>query len=132
MTVGAWKRGLAVVGVVTALAIAGIAVAANSQTVSLQIAPATLQIGVVQSGSVTAHAGIPFSVVDTTSVTLTGIPASACFADDRGELVAKFPEDAVKSIVAPPSAVLTLEGATKDGMPFSGVCTVRVTAFRGK
>mgnify|MGYP005852375717 CR=1 FL=1 len=132
MNVGAWKRGLGAVGTVALLVVAGFAVAANSEVVTLQVAPSTLQIGVVQSGSVTAHVGIPYSVVDPATVTLNGVPASVCFADDRGELVGKFPEGAIKAIVAPPSAVMVLEGVTKSGVPFSGSCTVRVAVFNGK
>jgi len=47
-------------------------------------------------------------------------------ADCRGELVAKFDEAAVKAIVEPPSATLTLTGMTIDGDEFSGSDTVKV------
>jgi len=113
-------------------AVAAFAVAARSETVTLQVAPSALQIGAVRSGSVTAHVGIPYSVVDTATVTLNGVPASGCSADDRGELVGEFPEGAVGPTVGPPTATMSLEGVTKAGVPFSGSCTVRAPVFKGK
>lgn len=109
-----------------------VAVVASSLDVGLQVAPATLQLGVDQGGRVTAHVDIPFARVDTGTVTMNGVAAVACFADDCGDLVAKFPEAAIEANVAPPSAVMTLTGVTKDGIPFAGTTTVRVTVFRGR
>lgn len=128
----AWKRGLSAVGALALLAAVAIALASEVQIVSLQVAPATLQIGVAQGGRVTAHVGIPFSQVDCGSVTMNGVAATACFADDRGDLVAKFPEAAIEATVAPPSGVMTLTGATKTGVPFAGTAAVSVTVFRGR
>jgi len=79
---------------------------------------------------VTVHAEIDYRLVTGASVTLNGIEVISTFADDRGGLVAKFSLDAVKAILAPGSAVLTLSGETKDGETFSGSDTVRVVAKR--
>ena len=47
-------------------------------------------------------------------------------ADNREDLVATFPLDAVKSIVAPPSVTLSLIGETSDDETFTGSDTVPV------
>ena len=95
------------------------------RTVTIRVAPGTIAIN--SKGTwVTVHAGIPYTVVDASTVELNGISARFCFADDRGNLVAKFTLADIKEIVAPPTAILTLSGATKDGEPFSGSDTVKV------
>ena len=98
---------------------------AQDTTVVIQIAPQTIVLGAPVS-AVTVHAQIPYSSVVGTSVTLSGIPASATFPDSRGELVAKFRFSAVSAIVSPPSATLVLNGLTKDGGSFTGQQTVVV------
>jgi hypothetical protein len=90
------------------------------------VSPQTLLLGRDQGGEVTVHVEIPFSLVDPDSLELNGVPASGAFADNCGDLVAKFSEDAVKAIVAAPSAVLTLDGCTLDGLGFTGVDVVTV------
>src|SRR5690554_1200223 len=97
--------------------------------VEVQVSPQTLLLDADQGGEITVHAAIDYGLVDTDSVTLDGIPASYTKQDNRGELVAKFPEWAVKDIVAPPSATLVLSGQTVDGESFSGSDVVRVIAW---
>lgn len=99
--------------------------------VDIRIAPNTIVLG-APGAMVTVHAGIPYGAVDTSTVTLNGVPARICFPDDRGNLVAKFLEGLIEDIVAPPSATLTLEGMTKDGEVFAGSGTVQVKAGSGK
>jgi len=69
---------------------------------------------------VTVHTDIAYYAVDTASLTLNGIPIAWTKADARGNLVAKFNQDDVKDIVAPPSVALELSGTTTDGTSFSG------------
>jgi len=69
---------------------------------------------------VTVHTDIAYYAVDTASLTLNGIPIAWTKADARGNLVAKFNQDDVKDIVAPPSFALELSGTTTDGTNFSG------------
>jgi len=113
--------------VLLAFALAG---AQDSMTVVTAVSPQTMILGSDQGTSVTVHAEIPYSTVDKTSLTLNGIPAKGSKSDNRGELVAFFNEEAVKSIVSVPSATLTLEGLTTAGGAFSGSDTVRVILAR--
>ena len=91
------------------------------------VSPQTLILGASQGGSVKVHTAIPVGSVDRASVTLNGLPAAGIGVDSLGNMVGIFSEDAVKAMVEPPSAVLTLEGLYKDGSPFAGSDTVRVT-----
>jgi len=84
------------------------------------VSPHTLILGADQGGTVAVHTAIPLSAVDTSTLDLNGIPVMWTKADARGELVAMFSEDAVKAIVTPPSALLTLTGEMKDGTGFWG------------
>lgn len=97
----------------------------TDDSLGVAVSPQTLLLGEEQS-SVVVHTAIPLSAVDTSSLTLNGIPVVWTKADARGELVAFFDEAAVKAVVAPPSAVLTLSGTRKDGSSFSGSDEVRV------
>ena len=90
------------------------------------ISPQTLLLSSEQGGSVVVHMVIPYSQVDSSTVVLDGVPALGTKADLRGDLVAYFDEVAIKAIVAPPSATLTLTGNLHDGTPFAGSDTVQV------
>jgi len=114
---------------ITAVACAAVALAASQLVVAIQIAPSTLILNSSQS-DVTVHAEIAYSAVDGGSVSLSGIPAKATFADSCGELVAKFDEAVVKASVKPGAAELVLTGLKKDGVPFEGADTVRVIVKR--
>ncbi len=100
-----------------------------AETVAIVVSPSTIYIGSL-GGGVTVHAEIPYSTVAGATVSLNGLPVRATFADNRGDLVAKFDLAQVKDIVAPPSATLTLTGVTKDGVPFTGTDTIRVVAAK--
>jgi hypothetical protein len=99
-------------------------------SIAIQIAPSTLLLNASQGGSVTVHADIPYSEVDSTSVKLDGIAATATFADDCGDLVAKFKETEVEAGLSVGRVTLTLTGLTTDGTPFRGADTVRVSTRR--
>lgn len=124
--------GLCALALVAGLWAAGMGVrqeALAAETVVIQVSPSTIYIGSL-GGGVTVHAEIPYSTVAGATVTLNGLPVRATFADNRGELVAKFDLAAVKDIIAPPSAELTLTGLTKDGVPFTGTDIIRVVAAK--
>ena len=75
------------------------------------VSPQTFLLSMEQSGRVTVHTNIAF--LGETDVVLKasdsgGVPALCTFADDRGDLVAKFDESEVKAMVAPPEATLEL------------------------
>jgi hypothetical protein len=90
------------------------------------VSPQTLILHLDQGGAVTVHTAIKLAVVDSNSLTLNGVPAEGVWADSRGNVVARFSEAAIEALVAPPSAVLTLEGGLKDGTPFAGSDEVQV------
>lgn len=95
--------------------------------VSILVAPQTINLdGQADGDWVTVHTDIPYAVVDTGTVALNGLAAAATFADDRGNLVAKFSLAAIRGMVAPPEAELILTGMTEDGASFSGIDTVKV------
>jgi len=94
------------------------------------VSPQTILLGADQGGEVTVHAEIPFSLVDTSTLELNGLPALYAFPDSRGELVVKFAEAEVKAIVAPPSALLTLDGLTVVGELFMGADIVTVKEWK--
>lgn len=101
------------------------ATAQSPMDVHIDIAPHTIVLSSAAE-CVTVHAEIALSAVDAGSVRLEHLTPYLVKADSRGELVAKFDSEAVKAIVAPPSATMTLTGMTKDGQPFSGTATVAV------
>lgn len=102
--------------------------------VVVQVAPATILIGADQAEQVTVHAAIPYSTVVTESVDLNGLEPASTWADDRGELVARFLSADVErlpEVADLGDADLTLSGVTTDGVDFSGTDTVRVVEFSG-
>jgi hypothetical protein len=99
----------------------------TTEEVTIQISPGALAIN--SSGEwVTVHAEIPYTQVDTESLTLNGVSVSWTKADDCGDLVAKFDQSEIKSIVSPPEAELTLAGAKLDGTLITGTDTIKVTS----
>ncbi len=90
------------------------------------VSPQTLILSQTQGGTVTVHTAILARDVNAGSLKLNGIAVSWTHVDSRGQIVGEFDETAVKAIVAPPEAVLTLTGTMKSGAEFSGSDTVRV------
>lgn len=94
--------------------------------VLVTVSPSTIVLGCDKGAMVTVHTDIALSVVDRNSVELSGVPAAFTKSDNCGNLVAKFSQEAIEAIVAPPDATLVLTGMTIDGFPFSGADSVRV------
>lgn len=80
----------------------------------------------------TVHAEIDYADVVGATVTLDGISVKATFADNRGDLVAKFAVVDVRGIVQPGPAELMLTGTPRDGGTFSGTDTVKVISVQAK
>jgi hypothetical protein len=126
-----------VVSIVSVLALVVLASAAKAEEriVPIYVSPSTINLQ-WKGESVTVHAEIPYSQVVSATVTLDGIPVKATFADNRGDLVAKFGVDDVKTflqnIVKPSMVRLTLAGETTDGRAFSGTDLVKVIDVSGK
>ena len=96
-----------------------------TEPVNIKISPNTI---ILESDVawVTVHTNIPLSRVDCSTLVLNDIPVAWTKADAKGNLVAKFHHSKVEEIVEPPQATLTLAGATKDGVLFSGSDTIAV------
>ena len=123
---------LAVMVVAVAFAVAPVAFAGNrtDDPLGIAVSPQKLLLGTVQSGAVIVHTDIPISTVATVTLELNGLPAIGAYADSLGHVVAVFDEAAVKAMVAPPSALLTLTGCYVSGGEFSGSDTVMVEVYR--
>jgi hypothetical protein len=99
--------------------------AADIVDINVTVQPKTLVLN--SKGTwVTVHADIAYATVSPETVKLEGVSAAATFADARGDLVAKFPVAAIKALVSPPEASLTLTGVRKDGVCFTGSDAVAV------
>ena len=104
-----------------------VSVATATIVVHIKISPSTL----VKGGPgewVTVNTDVPYTAVDRTSLTLSGVPVAWTKADAKGQLVAKFRQADVDPIVAPPSATLVLAGRLRDGTSFSAADTIAVIA----
>ena len=105
------------------------------QVIGIQVSPSTINLA-HQGEVVTVHADIGYTGVVSASLKLNGVEVWYTKSDAQGNLVAKFDVDKVKSIIAVPSAELTLTGAveTAEGVEvlFSGTDTVRVVDNSGK
>jgi hypothetical protein len=125
--------GLALLGLVGAGALLAGGAAAGpvkgEPGIAIAISPSTLSLG-SDATCVTVHTNLPFGTVDAGSVALEGIAPYGVKADACGDFVAKFDIDAVKAIVAPPSATLTFTGSLNDGTPFAASDTIRVVKGR--
>ena len=107
--------------------------------VTIDVAPNVINLG-SSSTWVTVHADIEYAVVNASSVVLivgsSTVPYDLCFADDRGNLVAKFGMNAVKDILFEYTTVepiddwftfeLSVETNTDPVYYFSGEQDIRV------
>ena len=83
------KKSLASIASVLATVALAAAAQGADLTVPIVISPSTINLQAAGTW-VTVHAEIDYSDVVGASVTLDGIPVKATFADNRGDLVAKF------------------------------------------
>ncbi len=101
--------------------------ASEGEGICITITPKTLVLSSPDT-VVSVHSNIPYSSVDTVSLTLNGIDAIFTKADACGDLVVKFSQADVKGIVEPGLATLILEGKLKDedGTAFEASDTIIV------
>jgi hypothetical protein len=112
--------GITVVALVGLLALA-LSARAETEPAAVDIVVSPSSVFLDSQGTwVTVHAEIAYSAVVGATVTLDGIPVVFTKADNRGEFVAKFDLDQVKSRLEPGTVTLTLFGETKDGGTFVG------------
>lgn len=95
-------------------------------TIEVTVSPSTLVLS-SQGQWVTVHTDIAYAAVEKSTLELNGVAVAWTKSDDKGFLVGKFNLDDVKSIVAPPSAELTLSGVCYDGTLFTGTDIVSVS-----
>jgi len=105
---------------------------ADEITISIQCSPFAVVLHAVRSGDwMTVHANIPYSSMKPDTVWLEApkgsLKAASTFADDRGDLVAKFRMRDLISLLetTEPTNELTLIGFTQAGVAFAGTDTVR-------
>jgi hypothetical protein len=100
----------------------------SDDTIEIDVAPNVLNIQ-SQGTVVTVHTDISYWLVDVSSVFLNGILISSWKADDRGNFVAKFSMDEVKSLdglIIGDYNKLQLVGVTNDGEAFVGAQDIKV------
>jgi hypothetical protein len=116
--------------VLVTIGLAGIAAAnkaVDSGEPAMMVSPSTIVLEKVDT--ITVHTNIRFSTVVPGSIELNGVEADAVFADNCGDLVAKFAvEDLLEAqqLVPDGENELTLEGDWKAGGSFRATDLVRV------
>ena len=102
--------------------------AALSADIQIDVAPNVLNIQ-SQGAIVTVHTDIAYSAVDGASVYLNGVAIQWWKADARGNFVAKFVMDEIKTLdglIVDGYNVLVLNGYTTDGDTFIGEQEIKV------
>jgi hypothetical protein len=97
-------------------------------TIDIDVAPNVLNIQ-SQGEVVTVHTDIAYWAVDVSAVFLNGVLISSWKADNRGNFVAKFLMEDIKTLdglVIGGYNTLQLVGATKDGVAFLGEQDIKV------
>jgi len=136
---------LALIGFALMATMTPLASHADDFVIDIDVSPNVINIG-SSSTWVTVHADIPYDVVNASSVVLiVGLSTFSndlCFADDRGNLVAKFDINVVKKQLKDLGTIddlftFALSGLTKafDGnaqVPFYGEQDIRVFDNSGK
>ena len=102
--------------------------AAHSLEIAIDVSPNVLNIQ-SQGTVVTVHTDISYSLVDAYTVYLNGVAIRSWKADNRGNFVAKFSMDEVKTLeglIIGDYNTLQMVGLTDDGEPFVGVQDIMV------
>ena len=107
----------------------------HSAEITIEVAPSTLNLQ-SEGKVVTVHTDIAYGAVDVTSVYINGVAIAWWKADSRGNFVAKFSMDEVKTLdglIIDGYNTLQLVGLTKEGEPFWGeqdIMVIDVTPSR--
>lgn len=99
--------------------------AADGDGICIVISPNTLKLS-KNTACVTVHTNVPIGLVNCDSLQLEEISPVLTKADSLGHLVAKFDDEAIKAIVQPGQATLTLSGLLADGSSFTASDTITV------
>lgn len=98
------------------------------EEITIDVAPNVLNLQ-SEGQVVTVHTDIYYGVVDVYTVYLNGVAISSWKADNRGNFVAKFLMEAIKTLDGleiDDYNTLILGGVTKDGDAFSGEQDIKV------
>lgn len=101
--------------------------------ITIDIAPNILNLS--NSGTVvTVHTNLPYSSVQSSSLTLDGVQIDSWKADNNGFFVAKFEMNSIKSLSLTVGQyhTFTLSGMTTAGEEFSGVQSILIINKTGK
>ena len=102
---------------------------AVADEIDVKVSPHTINLA-SKGAWITVHVAVPYNLVDRDHLELCvdGNPVAVAWskADDRGDFVAKLNIQAVKDLVAPPTATFTVDGIARDGTVFFGSDTVKV------
>ena len=125
------RKAALLIAVVVAISVFTLCNAMAQDEVRITVSPKSLAISSV-GNKVTIHSNIPAGTVNVSTLELSidGIGSLApisTFADDRGNLVAKFGMNDVKSMVTVPRAEFTLTGVYFSGGSFSATDVIKVT-----
>ncbi len=97
----------------------------EGEGICITISPKTMILS-RDTGGVSVHTNLAIGLVDRTSLLLDGIAPYLTKADSLGHLVAKFDSIAVKAVVVPGHATLTLTESLVDETPFAASDTITV------
>jgi hypothetical protein len=126
------RKAATLIAVVVAISVFTLCNAMAQDEVTITVSPNTLAISSM-GNQVTIHTNIPAGSVNVSTLELyvdgsePPLLAIATFADDRGNLVAKFDMGEVKSIVSVPSAEFTMTGDYFGDGGFSATDVIKVT-----
>lgn len=95
--------------------------------ITIDVSPNVLNIQSIGL-CVTVHTNIAFGDVDASTVYLNDVLLSSCFADNRGNFVAKFDMNEIKSLPLVIDAYNTFKmvGVATSGEPFEGTQDIMV------
>ena len=125
------RKASLLIAVVVALSVLTLCSAMAQDEVTITVSPKNLAISSTGT-KVTIHSNIPAGTVNVSTLDLSidgagSLAPIATFADDRGNLVAKFDMGEVKIMVTVPSAEFKLTGDYFEGGGFSASYVIKVT-----
>ncbi len=125
------RKAAILIAVVVAISVFALCDAMAQADVMIKVSPNNLAISSMGT-KVTIHSNIPAGSVNVSTLELTvdgegPLKPSATFADDRGNLVAKFNMNDVKSLVSVGRVAFTMTGDYFAGGDFTATDVIRVT-----
>ena len=125
------RKATMLIAIVVAISAFALCDAMAQADVMIKVSPNNLAISSMGT-KVTIHSNIPAGSVNVSTLALSindgaALYPTATFADDRGNLVAKFNMNDVKAMVSVGRAAFTMTGDYFDGGSFSATDVIKVT-----